>query len=166
MTLVNNEIVGKTLKVLSEDGKFLGVFPREVALKMAKTENKDLVCINENATEPLCKIIDLGKFQYQENKNKKAHKPVKIETKEIQIRPTTDLHDLQVKASQTSKFLKAGNKVKISMNLKGREINNIGVAQENFDKFVSLLNNYVVEKPKTTSENSIIMQIKGESING
>lgn len=162
MILINEQILASTLRILSEDGEFVGVLARDKAINYARSQNKDLVCINENLPEPLCKVIDYGKFAYLEKKNKKKFKQPKIELKEVQIRPTTDLHDLQTKAKHVQEFLEHGHKVKIAMSLRGREMDNIQVAQSNFDKFLSLIDPYSIEKPKSITENTITIFIKGE----
>jgi translation initiation factor IF-3 len=134
------------------------------ALTLAQKENKDLICINENLEVPLCKIAEYGRFMYDEKKKSKEKKTNKIETKEIQIRPTTDIHDLQIKAKKIKKFFELNNKVKIVMSLRGRESHNISVAQTTFDKFLNLIAEYSIDKELDITNNSISIQIKSKEI--
>jgi translation initiation factor IF-3 len=114
-----------------DDGEQLGVMKTNEAIDLAKNRKMDLVEIAASNNPPVCKIIDYGKFKYQEQKKKnEAKKKQKtIETKEIKIRPGTGEHDYQVKIKNAQKFLKGGNRVKFSLRYKGREMehSNLGI---------------------------------------
>ncbi len=114
-----------------DDGEQLGVMKTIEAIDLAKNRKMDLVEIAASNNPPVCKIIDYGKFKYQEQKKKnEAKKKQKtIETKEIKIRPGTGEHDYQVKIKNAQKFLKGGNRVKFSLRYKGREMehSNLGI---------------------------------------
>ena len=114
-----------------DDGEQLGVMKTIEAIDLAKNRKMDLVEIAASNNPPVCKIIDYGKFKYQEQKKKnEAKKKQKtIETKEIRIRPGTGEHDYQVKIKNAQKFLKGGNRVKFSLRYKGREMehSNLGI---------------------------------------
>ena len=114
-----------------DDGEQLGVMKTQDAINVAKDRKMDLVEIAPNNNPPVCKIIDYGKFKYQEQKKKnEAKKKQKvIETKELKIRPGTGEHDYQVKIKNAQKFLKEGNRVKFSLRFKGREMehSNLGI---------------------------------------
>ena len=120
------------MRVLLDDGEQLGVMKTQDAINIAKDRKMDLVEIAPNNKPPVCKIIDYGKFKYQEQKKKnEAKKKQKtIETKEIKIRPGTGEHDYQVKIKNANKFIKEGNRVKFSLRFKGREMehSNLGIA--------------------------------------
>ena len=128
---INSQIRNEEVRVLLDDGEQLGVMKTQEAINVAKERKMDLVEIAPNNNPPVCKIIDYGKFKYQEQKKKnEAKKKQKtIETKEIKIRPGTGEHDYQVKIKNANKFIKEGNRVKFSLRFKGREMehSNLGV---------------------------------------
>ena len=128
---INSQISNEEVRVLLDDGEQLGVMKTQDAINVAKDRKMDLVEIAPNNNPPVCKIIDYGKFKYQEQKKKnEAKKKQKvIETKELKIRPGTGEHDYQVKIKNAQKFLKEGNRVKFSLRFKGREMehSNLGI---------------------------------------
>ena len=127
----NNRIVSAEVQVISSDGINLGILNTQEAITIAKNEGLDLIEIAQNAKPPVCKIVDYGKFKYQEQKKKnEAKKKQKvIETKELKLRPGTGDHDYQVKIKNAQKFIKEGNRVKFSLRFKGREMehSNLGI---------------------------------------
>ena len=129
---INSQISNEEVRVLLDDGEQLGVMKTQDAINIAIDRKMDLVEIAPNNNPPVCKIIDYGKFKYQEQKKKnEAKKKQKIiETKEIKIRPGTGEHDYQVKIKNANKFIKEGNRVKFSLRFKGREMehSNLGIA--------------------------------------
>ena len=131
MHRINSQIRNEEVRVLLDDGEQLGVMKTQEAINVAKDRKMDLVEIAPNNNPPVCKIIDYGKFKYQEQKKKnEAKKKQKtIETKEIKIRPGTGEHDYQVKIKNANKFIKEGNRVKFSLRFKGREMehSNLGI---------------------------------------
>ena len=132
---INTQIKSEEVRVLLDDGEQLGVMKTSEAIGIAKDRKMDLVEIAPNNKPPVCKIIDYGKFKYQEQKKKnEAKKKQKvIETKEIKIRPGTGEHDYQVKIRSANKFIKEGNRVKFSLRFKGREMEhaNLGIEMLN-----------------------------------
>ena len=128
---INNYINSEEVRVILDDGEQLGVMKKNQAIDIAKTRGMDLVEIAPNNKPPVCKIVDYGKFKYQEQKKKnEAKKKQKvIETKELKIRPGTGVHDYLVKIKNAQKFLKEGNRVKFSLRFKGREMehSNLGI---------------------------------------
>tara|TARA_B100001109_G_scaffold192941_1_gene159461 strand:+ start:132 stop:665 length:534 start_codon:yes stop_codon:yes gene_type:complete len=128
---INSQIRNEEVRVLLDHGEQLGVMKTLDAINVAKDRKMDLVEIAPNNNPPVCKIIDYGKFKYQEQKKKnEAKKKQKtIETKEIKIRPGTGEHDYQVKIKSANKFIKEGNRVKFSLRFKGREMehSNLGI---------------------------------------
>jgi len=128
---INNFISSEEVRVILDDGEQLGVMNKKDAISIAQDRGMDLVEIAPNNKPPVCKIVDYGKFKYQEQKKKnEAKKKQKvIETKELKIRPGTGEHDYQVKIKNAQKFLKEGNRVKFSLRFKGREMehSNLGI---------------------------------------
>ena len=121
---INESIIASEVRVISSTGEQLGILSVREALNRAEDEGFDLVEISPNATPPVCKIIDYGKLKYKEQKSKKEAKKKQktIEIKEIKMRAGIDKHDYNVKIKALSKFIGGGNKVKISMRFRGREI--------------------------------------------
>ena len=110
--------------MIDNDGKMLGVYPVLDAIQLASTKSLDLIEIAPNATPPTCRIMDYGKWKYEQKRKEKDAKKKRtvITVKEIQIRPRTDDHDLGVKMKNARKFLLEGNKVKINLRFQGREM--------------------------------------------
>jgi len=121
---INEEIGVMRLRLVDERGQMVGVVGRNEALAMAQQAGLDLVEIAPNADPPVCKILDYGKFKYEEQKKKnEARKKQKvIEVKEIKLRPSIDDHDYEVKMRSMNKFIEEGDKVKVTMRFRGREL--------------------------------------------
>ena len=120
----NEQITASQVRVISSTGAQLGIISIREALNYAEDEGYDLVEVSPDAKPPVCKIIDYGKLKYKEQKSKKAAKKKQktIEVKEIKMRPGIDTHDYQVKVKALKKFISGGNKVKVSMRFRGREM--------------------------------------------
>src|SRR3954471_23988000 len=121
---INTEIGVPRVRLVDERGNMVGVVPRNDALTMAASAGLDLVEVAPNADPPVCKILDYGKFKYEEQKKKnEARKKQKIiEIKEIKLRPTIDDHDYEVKRRAMIRFLEEGDKVKVTLRFRGREL--------------------------------------------
>ncbi len=121
---VNHRIRVPEVRVVAEDGSNLGVLPTQEALRRARDVGLDLVEINPKGSPPVCKILDYGKFKYEESRKKREakRKQTVVEVKEIKLRPKTDDHDLEVKVRNARRFLEQGNKVKVVCRFRGREI--------------------------------------------
>jgi translation initiation factor IF-3 len=121
---VNHQINVPQVRLVREDGSMVGVVTTREAITMAADVGLDLVEVSPNATPPVCKILDLGKFKYEEQKRKnEARKKQKvIEVKEIKLRPGIDTHDYDVKMRSIHRFLEEGDKVKVTMRFRGREM--------------------------------------------
>jgi translation initiation factor IF-3 len=121
---VNHQINVPNVRLVREDGSMVGVVTTREAISMATDAGLDLVEVSPNAEPPVCKILDLGKFKYEEQKRKnEARKKQKvIEVKEIKLRPGIDIHDYEVKMRSVHRFLEEGDKVKITMRFRGREM--------------------------------------------
>lgn len=122
-----------------EDGTNLGVLATEEALREAQQRGLDLVEVNPKASPPVCKILDFGKWKYEEKKKQREakRKQTVVEVKEVKLRPKTDDHDLNVKVRAARKFLEAGNKVKLTVRFRGREITHPERAQMQLDHIIS-----------------------------
>ena len=120
----NEQITASEVRVISSTGQQLGIISIREALNHAEDEGYDLVEVSPDARPPVCKIIDYGKLKYKEQKSKKEAKKKQktIEVKEIKMRPGIDKHDYQVKVKALAKFIGEGNKVKVSMRFRGREM--------------------------------------------
>jgi len=121
---VNKAIQAREVRVIGEDGKQLGVMPTHIAVRIAEEKGLDLVEVNPKGVPPVCKIIDHGKFKYEEARKKRSAKKRQssITVKEVKLRPKTDTHDLDVKVRNTQRFLHGGDKVKLVVQFRGREI--------------------------------------------
>jgi len=121
---VNEKIRALEVRVIGHDGQQLGIIPVRKALELAALEHLDLVEVAPNADPPVCKIMDYGKFKYQQNKRSQEAKKKQtvIQVKEVKIRPKTDEHDLQVKIRHIKRFLGQKDKAKVTMLFRGREI--------------------------------------------
>jgi translation initiation factor IF-3 len=121
---VNHRIRVPEVRVVADDGSNLGVLPTEEAMRRARELNLDLVEVNPKSSPPVCKILDFGKYKYEEKKRQREAKrrQTTIEVKELKLRPKTDDHDLQVKVRAARKFFEAANKVKVICRFRGREI--------------------------------------------
>ncbi len=121
---INTQITVPTVRLVKEDGTMVGVTPLREALAMAADAGLDLVEISPNAVPPVCKILDFGKFKYevQKKKNEARKKQKVIDVKEIKLRPGIDEHDYDVKMRSVTRFLEEGDKVKVTMRFRGREM--------------------------------------------
>ncbi len=136
--------------MISPDGAQLGILPLEQALQTAYSQNLDLVEVAPEARPPVCRIMDYGKYRYEQSKKAREAKKKQtvIELKEIKLRPKTEEHDLQFKVRNTERFLKEGNKAKITMMFRGREVIRMDRGKELLDRFVELLKDVaMVEQP-------------------
>lgn len=147
---INREIRADKLRVISESGEQLGVMTLRDALAMAETAGLDLVEIAPTAKPPVAKIIDYGKFRYHQQKKEKDSKKaqVQIKVKEIKLKPNIDTHDFQTKLKHAREFLVKGNKVRISIMFRGREMLHIDLGEKVVRQFCQELSDIsVVEAP-------------------
>lgn len=158
--MINEQIRDKEVRVIGEDGEQLGIMSSKEAYLMAKEAELDLVKISPGAKPPVCKIIDYGKYRYElARREKEAKKRQKtVEVKGIRLSPNIDTNDLNTKASQAKKFLKKGDKVKVSLRFRGREMAHIDVGREMMKTFCELLQDVaVMEKPPKMEGRSMVM---------
>ena len=148
--MINEQIRDKEVRLVNEDGEQLGIMSSREALKMAQEAELDLVKIAPMAKPPVCKIIDYGKFKYEQTrKDKEAKKKQKtVEVKEIRISPNIDTNDLNTKVNNAKKFIVKGNKVKVTLRFRGREMAHVQQSKHILDDFAKLLEDVAtVEKP-------------------
>ncbi len=121
---VNKAIIAKEVRVIGDEGRQLGIMPTHIAVRIAEEKGLDLVEVNPKTSPPVCKIIDHGKFKYEEARKKRQAKKKQnvISVKEVKLRPKTDRHDLDVKTRMVQRFLADGNKAKLVIIFRGREI--------------------------------------------
>jgi translation initiation factor IF-3 len=157
---INEEIRDKELRVIDEDGSQLGIISAKDAQKLAFDQNLDLVKIAPQATPPVCRIMDYGKYCFEQAKREKeARKNQKIvEIKEIRMFSNIDTHDFNTKVNQAQKFLKSGDKLKISVRFRKRAIAHPELGMEVLERFKeTCLEDGVVEKPAKMEGRSLIM---------
>ncbi len=149
------------MRVIDSDGKQLGILPRNEALRLAEERSLDLVEVAPQATPPVAKLMDFGKYQYERAKREReARKSRKeVEIKEVRLRPKTDEHDVNFKVRQARTFLQAGAKVKIRMRFRGREIYNLDVAKKQFDYFVKELEDIATVEQRPSFEGRTMLMI-------
>ncbi len=154
---INEEIKAKELRLIAEDGEQLGIVSLKEALKLATEKNMDLVNIAPQAVPPVCKIMDYGKYKFEiSKKEKEAKKKQKIvSVKEIRISPTIEEHDLNVKSKQLNQFLKDGDKVKITVRFRGREVNYSSIGEALLNRIAEGIEELgiVEKKPKLEGKN-------------
>jgi len=140
-TRINEYIRALEVRVIDEEGNQLGVMAPFEALQKAREMELDLVEIAPMANPPVCKIMDYGKFQYQQSRTERLNKAKqkKVDIKGIRIGVRTDEHDLEFKKDQAEKFLKKGDKVKIEIQLRGREKAHQDLARKNLEDFMKMI---------------------------
>ena len=163
---VNDQIRDREVRVVGADGEQLGIMPTVDAKRLAQEQELDLVLIAPAAQPPVCKIIDYGKYRYEmARKEKDARKKQKtIDTKEVRISPNIEENDLNTKASAARKFLEKGDKVKVSLRYRGREMSHMSQTKHVLDDFASLLSDIaVVDKPSKMEGRSLVMFLRKKS---
>ena len=140
--------------------------PRLRALQLAETYNLDLLCVSKDAKVPVCKILDYGKYRFrQQKKEREAKKNQKIiEIKEIQLSPVIGIHDIETKLKHATRFLQAGNKVKITMRFKGRQLSHVDVGEKVVNDFIERLKDLcVVEKPAVLDKRLLTVMLAAKN---
>ncbi|MBR4078810.1 MAG: translation initiation factor IF-3 [Christensenellaceae bacterium] len=157
--LINEQIPEMDIRVISENGDQLGIMKTSVAMRLAEEADLDLAVIAPKAEPPVCKIMNYGKFRYEQIKHQKeAKKNQKVITlKEVRLSATIDTHDLEVKAKNATKFLADGDKVKVSIRFKGRQVTHTDQGLNVMNAFSALLDNAVIEKPAKMEGRNMFM---------
>ncbi len=157
---INEGIKFKEVRVISSDGSQLGIVSIDKALQEAFAKDLDLVCISPNAQPPVCKIMDYGKYRFEQAKREKEAKKNQktFEVKEIRLGLSIDVHDFETKGKQAIKFLNAGNKVKVSIRFRGREMGHPEIGLENMNRFAEFCSEYAsVEKAAKMEGRNMLM---------
>ena len=158
--LSNEQIRDREIRLIGEDGEQLGIMSARDAMKLAREANLDLVKIAPTAKPPVCKIIDYGKYRYEQaRREKEARKKQKtIEVKEIRLSPNIDTNDLNTKVNQARKFVSGGNKVKVAVRFRGRELAHTAVGKTILEDFAQKLSDIaVIDKPAKLEGKSMVM---------
>ena len=158
--MINEQIRDREIRLIGSNGEQLGIMSAREAMKLAEEAELDLVKIAPNAKPPVCKIIDYGKYRYElARKEKEAKKKQKtVEVKEIRLSPNIDTNDLNTKVNAAKKFLSKGNKVKITLRFRGREMAHIAQSKHILDDFAKEVEDMaVVEKAPKQEGRSISM---------
>ena len=158
--MINEQIRDREVRLIGEEGEQLGVMSSREAQKLADEAGLDLVKIAPTAKPPVCKIVDYGKYRYEQaRKEKEARKKQKtIEIKEIRLSPNIDTNDLNTKINAAKKFLTKGDKVKVTLRFRGREMTHMNASKHILDDFAEALTEIaVVEKPAKVEGRSMTM---------
>ena len=159
-TLVNEQIKGKELRVISDTGEQLGIMSSREALAIAEERDLDLVLIAPNAKPPVCKVMNYGKYCFEQAKKAKENKKKQktMEIKEIRLSLNIDDHDFNTKLKHAERFLKAGNKVKVSIRLRGREMGHSEMGVQTMKRFAEACEEFAnVEKQPKLEGRQILM---------
>ena len=158
--MINERIRDREVRLVSESGEQLGIMSSREALKLAREADLDLVKIAPNAKPPVCKIIDYGKYRYElARKEKEAKKKQKtIEVKEVRLSPNIDTNDLNTKANQARKFITKGDKVKVTLRFRGREMAHVNYSKQILESFYEKLEDIaVIDKNAKMEGRSMVM---------
>ncbi len=165
---VNEEIRGKEVRVVSESGEQLGIMTVRDALRMATENGLDLVKVAPNAEPPVCRIMDYGKFKYEQSKLDKEAKKKQtiISIKEIKMRPNIEDHDFLVKMKNVSKFLEDGDKVKLTIMFRGREISHPQLGEQLLVNVAEIVKEIAtVEKSAKLEGKNMVMILMPKQVN-
>ena len=151
---INEQIRVNKVNVIDENGEKKGLMDTRDALELAFSKKLDLVMVSPNPQMPVCKIMNYGKYKFEQAKREKeARKKQKaVEVKEIRITPNIEQHDFEFKAKNARKFIEDGNKVKITLKFRGREVNYIKLGEEVLNKFIEELSEIAVPEKKSILE--------------
>ena len=158
--MINGQIRDKEVRVIGEDGEQKGIMPIKEAMRLAQEAELDLVKIAPKAQPPVCKIIDYGKYRYElARKEKEAKRKQKtVEVKEVRLSPNIDTNDLNTKVNNAKKFISKGNKVKITLRFRGREMAHVQQSKHILDDFAEMLKDVAtVEKAPKLEGRSMSM---------
>jgi len=158
---INEQIRLNEMQVIDDEGNKLGVLSRNEALEKAYEKNLDLVLVAPNGNPPVCKIMNYGKYKFEQAKREKESKKKQkvLEIKEIRVTPNIEEHDFNFKSKNAKKFLEDGNKVRITVKFRGREVNNVKAGEVVLEKFIEELQDVaqVEKKPKLEGKNMFII---------
>lgn len=158
---MNGEIRDREVRVISSTGEMLGVMSAAEALRLAEEENLDLVKISPAAVPPVCKIMNYGKFKFEQAKKEKENRKNQktVEIKEIYLSMTIDVEDLNIKAKKTIEFLTEGNKVKVSIRMRGRQMGRSSMGVDVMNRFFGMLEGKAVMDKQPLAEGRNIVMV-------
>ena len=165
--MINGQIRDKEIRVIGENGDQLGIMSPKEAMKLAQEADLDLVKIAPKAQPPVCKIIDYGKYRYElARKEKEAKKKQKtVEVKEVRLSPNIETNDLNTKVNNAKKFISKGNKVKVTLRFRGREMAHVQQSKHILDDFAQMLGDIaVIEKPAKMEGRSMSMAFNWKNV--
>ena len=157
---INEEIRDKEVRLIGSDGSQLGVMSSKDALKLAEEKELDLVKIAPQATPPVCKIMDYGKYVFEQSKREKEARKNQhvVEIKEIRLSPNIDTNDLNTKVNAARKFISKGDRVKVTLRFRGREMAHMSKSRYILDDFAESLKDIaVIDKPSKVEGRSMVM---------
>lgn len=158
---INEQIRFKEVQVINEQGQKIGKLPISKALEIAISKELDLVLVSANTDNPVCKIMNYGKHKFEQAKREKESrkKQKTVECKELRVTPNIEIHDFSFKAKNARKFLSDGNKVKITVRFRGREVNYVKSGEDVLKKFIEDLSDVstVEKKPILEGKNMFII---------
>ena len=160
--MINEQIRDREVRLIGTDGEQLGIMSAREAMKLAQEAELDLVKIAPGAKPPVCKIIDYGKYKYEQTRKEKEAKKKQrtVEIKEVRLSPNIDTNDLNTKMNNAKKFISKGNKVKVTLRFRGREMAHLDVGHQVLNKFYEMLEDIaVIEKPAKMEGRNMAMFI-------
>ncbi|SHI74482.1 translation initiation factor IF-3 [Dethiosulfatibacter aminovorans DSM 17477] len=163
---INNQIRDREIRVIDSDGSPLGILDTREAMRLAEERKLDLVKVSPNAKPPVCKIMDYGKYKYDTTKKEKESRKKQkvINVKEIRMTPTIDEHDLQVKIKNANKFLAKGDRVKVVVRFRGRQLGHTEIGREVLMKFIEATSEFsVVDKRPKMEGRQMVMFLNSKN---
>ena len=159
--LVNESIRFPEVLVIDPNGTQLGVMKRYDAIRAAQEMDLDLLCVAPNAKPPVCKILNYGKYRFELQKKQKEAKKNQtiVQVKEIQLTPVIGIHDLETKVKAAIRFFQDGNKVKVALRFKGRQLSHVEVGEEIMNKFLELVDEYAVVEKKPVLDGKLLTAV-------
>ena len=158
--MINEQIRDREVRLIGENGEQLGIMSAREAMKIASEADLDLVKIAPKAQPPVCKIVDYGKYRYEQSRREKEAKKKQktVELKEVRLSPNIDTNDLNTKVNNAKKFIGKGNRVKVTLRFRGREMAHVQQSKHILDDFAKLLEDVaVVEEPAKMEGRSMSM---------
>lgn len=159
--MINEEITVKSVRLISDDGEQLGIVDTDKAQEIADEKELDLVMIAPNGEPPVCKIMDYGKYRFEQLKKEKENRKNQhvVDIKEIKMTPSIDTHDFETKMNHGRKFLSNGDKLKVTIRFRGREVNHSSLGVQLLERVEEALNGFgtVEKKPKLEGKNMFMI---------
>ena len=158
--MINEEITFSNVRLITSEGEMVGVVPIEKAMAAADEAGLDLVCISPNPDNPVCRVMDYGKYLFEQGKREKEAKKKQkvIEIKEVRLSPNINTNDLMTKVNAARKFIGNGDKVKVTLRFRGREMSHMNQTKQILDVFAEKMQDIAtIEKPSKLEGRSLIM---------